>query len=115
VAGTGNAPNAAPAPTAASVTPAPAPATITSVTSPRQASGVNASLVMAVPSGARPAIVRNDAGGTRYHVVTGGDMLANISNQYYGTTARWSDILAANRDVLGEKNNLIVGRTLRIP
>lgn len=100
---------------AAGATSAPAPAMITSVTSPRQASGVNASLVMAVPSGGRPAIVRNDAGGTRYHVVTGGDTLAKISNQYYGTTARWGDILAANRDVLGENNNLVVGRTLRIP
>jgi chromosome segregation ATPase len=99
----------------ASTTSAPAPVTITSVTSPRQASGVNASLVMAVPSGGRPAIVRNDSGGTRYHVVTGGDTLAKISNQYYGTTARWGDILAANRDVLGENNNLVVGRTLRIP
>lgn len=94
---------------------APAPATITSVTSPRPTSGVNASLVMSVPGGARPAIVRNDGGGTRYHVVTGGDTLAKISTQYYGTTARWGDILAANRDVLGENNNLVVGRTLRIP
>ncbi len=108
---------AAPAPNSQiTITPnSPAPVTITSVTSPRQASGVNASLVMAVPSGARPAIVRNDPGGTRYHVVTGGDTLAKISNQYYGTTARWGDILAANRDVLGENNNLVVGRTLRIP
>lgn len=113
VAGNGAAP-ASPS-QAAGATSAPAPAMITSVTSPRQASGVNASLVMAVPSGGRPAIVRNDAGGTRYHVVTGGDTLAKISNQYYGTTARWGDILAANRDVLGENNNLVVGRTLRIP
>jgi nucleoid-associated protein YgaU len=41
--------------------------------------------------------------------------LAKISSQFYGTPARWGDILAANRDVLGENNNLVVGRTLRIP
>jgi nucleoid-associated protein YgaU len=62
------------------------------------------------------AMVRNDANGeNRYHVVTGGDTLAKISNLYYGTPGRWGDILAANRDVLGETNNLVVGRTLRIP
>ena len=51
----------------------------------------------------------------RFHVVTGGDTLAKISSQYYGTPSRWGDILAANRDVLGENNNLLVCRTLRIP
>jgi nucleoid-associated protein YgaU len=77
-------------------------------------SSVNASLVA---GGQRAtAMVRNEASGsTRYHVVTGGDTLAKISNLYYGSPARWGDILAANRDVLGETNNLVVGRTLRIP
>jgi nucleoid-associated protein YgaU len=77
-------------------------------------SSVNASLSA---NGQRPtAMTRTDANGTaRYHVVAGGDTLAKISSMYYGTPGRWGDILAANRDVLGETNNLVVGRTLRIP
>jgi len=79
-------------------------------------SPVNATLVTTVPAAARPAPTpASDAGGGRFHVVGSGDTLARISTQYYGTPARWGDILAANRDVLGENNNLVVGRTLRIP
>lgn len=81
-------------------------------------SAVNATLVTSVPSGSRPAPAApaaSDATGNRVHVVAGGDTLAKISTLYYGTPARWGDILAANRDVLGENNNLIVGRSLRIP
>jgi chromosome segregation ATPase len=54
-------------------------------------------------------------GAPRYHTVSAGDTLARISILYYGTPARWNDILAANRDVLGEDNNLVIGRQLRIP
>ena len=77
-------------------------------------SGVNASLVTSVPSTPTPAPT-TPAGPGRFHVVAGGDTLAKISTQYYGTPGRWGDILAANRDILGESNNLVVGRTLRIP
>jgi len=79
---------------------------------PAIASGVNATLVANV-GGPRATTV--DANASRVHTVTGGDTLAKISALYYGTPARWSDILAANRDELGETNNLVVGRTLRIP
>jgi uncharacterized coiled-coil DUF342 family protein len=79
-------------------------------------SPVNATLVTVVPGASRPAApTSSDAAGARFHVVAGGDTLAKISNQYYGTPARWGDILAANREALGEGNNLVVGRTLRIP
>ncbi len=81
-------------------------------------SGVNATLVTNV-SGSSAAVRINTAPeittGGRVHVVAGGDTLAKISIQYYGSPNRWGDILAANRDVLGETNNLVVGRTLRIP
>ena len=81
-----------------------------------KSSSVNATLVTSVPASARPAPTAPASGtGTRFHVVEGGDTLAKISIQFYGTPARWGDILAANRDVLGESNNLVVGRTLRIP
>ena len=55
------------------------------------------------------------AGQGRVHVVAGGDTLSKISALYYGTPSRWNEILAANRDILGENNNLVIGRTLRIP
>jgi nucleoid-associated protein YgaU len=77
-------------------------------------SPVTATLVTTVP-GSKSALPAAEGAGPRFHVVTGGDTLAKISARYYGTTARWGDILAANRDVLGENNNLVVGRTLRIP
>ena len=82
----------------------------------RTPSGVNATLVTIVPGSQRPAAARTTAPEQgRFHVVTGGDTLSKISTHYYGTPSRWGDILAANRDVLGENNNLVVGRTLRIP
>ncbi len=76
-------------------------------------SGVSATLVTSTAS--RPAATKTEATSGRVHVVASGDTLAKISNQYYGTPSRWGDILAANRDVLGESNNLVIGRTLRIP
>ena len=85
-------------------------------------SGVTATLVTTVTPTQRinltpnePAAPKSDAAANRLHVVAGGDTLAKISSQYYGTPGRWGDILEANRDILGENNNLVVGRTLRIP
>lgn len=80
----------------------------------RGGSSVNATLITS-PAGARAPANKAEAANARTHVVAGGDTLAKISTQYYGTPARWGDILAANRDVLGEDNKLVVGRTLRIP
>jgi nucleoid-associated protein YgaU len=89
----------------------PRPPTIT-----RGKSSVSATLVTSVSgTAAASGLSGVEAGGQRVHVVTGGDTLAKISALYYGTPARWGDILAANRDVLGEANNLVVGRALRIP
>ena len=78
-------------------------------------SSVNATFVANVPVGNRAPAGKSDATAPRIHVVMSGDTLAKISALYYGTTARWGDILAANRDVLGDGNTLVVGRPLRIP
>lgn len=79
-------------------------------------SGVNATLVATAPGSTPGAALRADpAGQPRLHVVAGGDTLSKISSLYYGTPTRWGEILAANRDILGENNNLVIGRTLRIP
>jgi nucleoid-associated protein YgaU len=70
----------------------------------------------AAASGATNVKTRTTTGGAlRFHNVAAGDTLSKISNLYYGTPTRWAEILVANRDILGEDNNLVVGRTLRIP
>jgi nucleoid-associated protein YgaU len=55
------------------------------------------------------------APAARTHVIAAGDTLSQISVKYYGSPARWPDILAANRDVLRDEKSLIVGRTLKLP
>jgi nucleoid-associated protein YgaU len=61
---------------------------------------------------ASPAV---PAPAVRTHVIVAGDTLGRISRQYYGTSTRWAEIFAANRDVLSDERSLTVGRTLRIP
>lgn len=81
--------------------------------------GVNATLVASSQRAETPRIVISSSlsasASGRVHIVAAGDTLAKISTRYYGTTERWMDILTANRDVLGPNNNLVIGRTLRIP
>ena len=94
---------------------APSPVT---TTAPRPAgSPVTATFVVTPPGAPANAITRapSSGGAPRYHTVTGGDTLSKISSTYYGTPGRWAEILVANRDVLGEDNNLVIGRQLRIP
>lgn len=96
---------------------APAAASPVTTQTPRPAgSPLTATFVVAPTNVPAPAITRTPAGATpRYHTVSGGDTLSKISAQYYGTPGRWAEILVANRDVLGEDNNLVIGRQLRIP
>lgn len=51
----------------------------------------------------------------RVHTVASGDSLSRISQRYYGTAGRWSEILQANRDVLRNPDSLTPGMKLRIP
>jgi nucleoid-associated protein YgaU len=69
------------------------------------------------PGGAASALtpVTVNPPAARTHVIATGDTLSRISVQYYGTPGRWTEILAANRDVLRDEKSLVVGRTLRIP
>tara|TARA_B110000037_G_C17015598_1_gene463144 strand:+ start:284 stop:1132 length:849 start_codon:yes stop_codon:yes gene_type:complete len=48
-----------------------------------------------------------------YYVVKKGDTLASISRKFYGTSARYREILKANRSVTAE--NLQIGTSLVIP
>ena len=103
----------------ATVTASPAPSTSSSPTSTPRPNGspVTATFVVATPGTPAAATTRpvNATGGPRYHTVASGDTLSKISAQYYGTPGRWAEILVANRDVLGEENNLVIGRQLKIP
>jgi nucleoid-associated protein YgaU len=49
----------------------------------------------------------------RTYVVVEGDTLTKISRKFYGSSARWADILKANHGV--NENSLVVGSTLTIP
>jgi len=56
------------------------------------------------------------ASSGRRHTVAPKDTLFSLSMRYYGTRARWKEILQANRDVLKSENETLrVGMELRIP
>jgi nucleoid-associated protein YgaU len=62
-----------------------------------------------------PAAPSADATGPRTYKVVSGDTLAKISKQFYGTSARWQQILEANHDKLHSDKSLRVGMELKIP
>lgn len=75
---------------------------------------VSLNLPAATPPPPAPAIVETPA-APRVHTVAPGDSLSKISKQYYGTAARWNDILQANKDVIRNPDSLTLGTKLRIP
>lgn len=82
-------------------------------------------------AGARPGIDRLEAApvapapqareasvptaSRRTHVIQSGDTLYKISIRYYGTGARWRELLDANRSVLEENKPLKLGMEIVIP
>jgi nucleoid-associated protein YgaU len=106
--------------TAARTTPA-RPAAVAAVTPTPATSVASTNPPSALPAvGSAKAGIRNPpspapAPAARTHVIAPGDTLTRISVLYYSTPNRWSDIYAANRDVLRDEKSLVIGRTLRIP
>lgn len=49
------------------------------------------------------------------YVVQPGDTLTSIARRLYGSSNRWEEIFAANRDLLRSPNDLRVGQELQIP
>jgi nucleoid-associated protein YgaU len=48
-------------------------------------------------------------------MVAQGETLGKIAQRYYGSSARWHEILDANRDVLKDEKAVKQGMTLKIP
>jgi tetratricopeptide (TPR) repeat protein len=55
------------------------------------------------------------AAAGRRHVVAPGDTLYKIAQRYYGSGAKWPEILEANRDQLKSESSVRAGMELRIP
>lgn len=51
----------------------------------------------------------------RTRVVRKGDTLSTIAEEVYGQTSRWTDIYAANRDVLDDPDCIHAGQVLQLP
>ena len=62
-----------------------------------------------------PAAANPPTAAVRRHVVAPGETLYKIAQRYYGSGARWPEILEANRDVLKSENAVRAGMQLRIP
>jgi nucleoid-associated protein YgaU len=54
-------------------------------------------------------------GGERFYTVEGGDSLAYIALQFYGSTSEYGRIFDANRDQLSSPEKVQIGQKLRIP
>ena len=76
-------------------------------------------VVAATPTGATPitaptaTVAAPAATGPRTYVVAEGDTLGQISKKFYGTSAKWEEILKANH--LKSDKSLAIGKTLTIP
>lgn len=64
-----------------------------------------------------PTPSAHETAGTslRTRVVRKGDTLSTIAEEVYGQTSRWTDIYAANRDVLDDPDCIHAGQVLQLP
>jgi len=51
----------------------------------------------------------------KFHVISEGETLSNISYKYYGSANKWQMILDANRNVIKDVNKLRPGTKIIIP
>jgi chromosome segregation ATPase/phage tail protein X len=85
----------------------------TALSSPSRPGSAAATLAAAAP--APVPVVPLPTATERKHLVVSGDTLGKIARRYYGSSARWEEILRANGDVIKDANVLPLGATLRIP
>ncbi len=65
--------------------------------------------------GATEVTAASTGDSVRTHVVKKGDTLSTIAEQTYGKAGRWTDIYAANRDVLDDPDCVRPGQILQLP
>lgn len=68
-----------------------------------------------VPEPAATPAKSQQAAATQTYVVQKGDSLSKISQRFYGTTKYWKEIYNANKERIGNMNQLKVGTELTIP
>jgi nucleoid-associated protein YgaU len=51
----------------------------------------------------------------RFHIVRRGDTLSEISQTYYGSSAKWRKIFDANKEAIKNPDRLSLGQKLIIP
>jgi len=51
----------------------------------------------------------------KFHIISEGETLSNISQKYYGSANKWQMILDANRNVIKDVNKLRPGTKIIIP
>lgn len=103
---------------AAPASVAPGPVTVRLTPFNSSPAGPAGAVVRAVPPSRQPATTPASApppGGGRKHVVAQGDTLYKIAQRYYGSGAKWPEILEANRDQLKSESSVRPGMELRIP
>lgn len=64
---------------------------------------------------AEQAMQRRGGDGERTITVVAGDTLSGLASEHLGSSARWRDLLEANRDQLDSDRDLRAGMTLRLP
>jgi hypothetical protein len=66
---------------------------------------------------ASPSVAASASQGPREHryVVRRGDTLREIAHEIYGDEALWTVLLEANRDLIPDPENLVIGTNLLIP
>ena len=68
-----------------------------------------------LPAAPRAAPTKPAAAGGHRHTVVKGDTLFSLAQRYYGSRAKWRQLLDANRDVLSGPDALRLGQELKIP
>jgi len=72
-----------------------------------------------LPEPKKPVVIVSSTNATKAdeqrYIVRSGDWLSTIAEKFYGSALRYSEIFAANRDVLKNSNEIYPGQELRIP
>ncbi|MHB1158624.1 MAG: LysM peptidoglycan-binding domain-containing protein [Phycisphaerales bacterium] len=54
-------------------------------------------------------------GDTKTYTIQKGDVLGKLATKFYGTSKAWPKLVALNRGVIKDPDNLVVGTTIKVP